>query len=119
MKDWSGKLLCFECARKLGAHINIGRKLKGRCHRCHSDQTLFRVTEVPFMAVAGEEVCPECAHPVGTHAASCQRSELELLRKELREVVGILEEFSSYDPGKGLAAQLREVLQRETSKSER
>jgi len=113
MKDWSGKLLCFECARKLGAHINIGRKLKGRCNRCHSDQTLFRVTEVPLAATADAEECPECGHPIGTHAASCQRSELELLRKELREVVGVLEEFGSYDPEKNLAAQLREVLQRE------
>lgn len=116
MKDWSGKSLCFECARKLGANINIGRKLKGRCHRCHSDQTLFRVTEVPLTAVADEEVCPECAHPVGTHAASCQRSELELLRKERREVVAILEEFGSYDAEKCLTAQLRQVLQRETNK---
>lgn len=118
MKDWSGKNLCFECARKLGANINIGRKLKGRCHRCHSDQTLFRVTEVPLTTVADDEECPECGHPVGTHAATCQRSELELLRKELREVVDILEEFGSYDPTKSLAAQLREVLLRETSQPE-
>jgi hypothetical protein len=112
MKDWSGKHLCFECAKKLGANINIGRKLKGRCHRCHSEQTLFRVTEVPITSIPGEEVCPECAHPVGTHAASCRRSELEILRNELREIVGVLEEFGSREPEKPLADQLRELLQR-------
>jgi hypothetical protein len=110
MKDWSGKNLCFECAKKLGANINIGRQFKGRCHRCHSEQTLFKVTKVPLTPLPGEDVCPECAHPVGTHANSCRRSELELLRNELQEIVKALEEFESYDPEKSLADQLREIL---------
>lgn len=111
MKDWSGKDLCFECAKKLGANINIGRKIRGRCHRCHSEQILFRVTEVPVAAVPGEEICPECAHPVGTHASTCQRSELDLLRQERREIVAMLEEFGRYEARKSLADQLRQALQ--------
>jgi protein-arginine kinase activator protein McsA len=109
MKDWSGKDLCFECAKKLGADINIGRHFKGRCHRCHSEQTLFKVRRVPVASLTGEELCPECAHPLGAHAAHCRRSERQLL-KELEEIVGVLEEFESYDPQKSLVDQLREVL---------
>lgn len=112
MKDWAGKNLCFECAGKLGANINIGRKLKGRCHRCHSEQTLFKVIEVPNTPIAGEDVCPECAHPVGTHAASCRRSELGLLRTELQEIVEVLEEFGEYDPEQPLPGQVRQLLRR-------
>lgn len=109
-KDWTKKDLCFECARKLGANINIGRKLKGRCHRCHSEQTLFRVTAMLTSPLLGEEVCPECAHPLGTHAATCSLSELELLRQELRQIAVVLEEFGCHDPGKPLPDQLREAL---------
>lgn len=112
MKDWTGKTLCFECARKLAANINIGRKLKGRCHRCHSEQTLFRVTAMPTAALLDEKVCPECAHPQGTHAATCSLSELELLRQELRQVAAVLEEIGCHEPGKPLVDQLREALQR-------
>lgn len=111
MKDWSGKSLCFECAKTLNANINIGRKLKGRCHRCHSEQTLFKVTKVPDIPVSGENVCPECAHPVGTHAASCRRSELEVLKNEREEILRILEKFERYDPEKSLADQLEQILQ--------
>lgn len=111
-KDWTGKDLCFECAKKLGANINIGRKLKGRCHRCHSEQTLFRVTAMSTAPLSDEEVCPECAHPLGTHAATCSRSELGLLRHELRQIAAVLEEFGCHDPGKPLPDQLREALQR-------
>lgn len=110
MKNWSGKTVCFECAKKLGANINIGRQFKGRCHRCHSEQTLFKVTEVPATLLAGDDVCPECAHPLGNHAAACRRSELELLRQEIQDIVTILKEAGSYDPEKPLADQLRKVL---------
>jgi hypothetical protein len=112
MKDWSGKNLCFECAKKLGANINIGHKLMGRCHRCHSEQTLFRVTGMPTQPIAGEDICPECAHPVGTHAAACPRSDLEILKREQEELVRVLEEFAGYDPEASLASQFRQILQR-------
>lgn len=112
MKNWSGKNLCFECAGKLGANINIGRKLKGRCHRCHSEQTLFKVLEVPNTPITGEDVCPECAHPVGTHEATCRRSELELLRTELQEIVKVLEEFAPYNKDQPIAEQFRQLLRR-------
>jgi hypothetical protein len=112
MKDWSGTNICFECAKKLGANINIGRQLKGRCHRCHSEQTLFKVTDVPTTPLATDEVCPECAHPLGTHANSCRRSELEILRQELQEIVSVLKEAECYDPEKSLADQLRQALRR-------
>jgi hypothetical protein len=110
MKNWTGKSLCFECAKKLGANINIGRQFKGRCHRCHSEQTLFNVTEVPVTTPLGEAVCAECAHPIGTHAADCRRSELEMLKKEREEIVGLLEALGGYDPEKPLAEQLRQAL---------
>jgi hypothetical protein len=110
MKNWSGKSICFECAKKLGANINIGRQFKGRCNRCHSEQTLFNVTEVPVTPPMGEDVCAECAHPVGTHAASCRRSELELLKRERAEIVSLLAPFGKFDPEKSLAEQLREAL---------
>lgn len=112
MKDWSGRHLCFECAKKLGANINIGLKLKGRCHRCHSEQTLFRVTEMPAKPSAEEDVCPECAHPTGTHAASCRRSELAILRAEREAIVRLLERFEEYAPEQSLVEQLGQVLQR-------
>ena len=114
-KDWSSKDLCFECAKRVGARINIGQKLKGRCHRCHSEQTLFKVTEMPAITLPGDDICPECAHPTGTHAATCRRSEAELLRRERREIVELLNEFAAYDPGEPLAGQLRRLLQ--TAKS--
>jgi hypothetical protein len=112
MKDWSGRHLCFECAKKLGANINIGLKLKGRCHRCHSEQTLFRVTEIPAKPSAEEDVCPECAHPIGTHAASCRRSELAILRAEREEMVRLLEQVEEYDPEQSLVEQLGRILRR-------
>jgi hypothetical protein len=111
MKDWSGKDLCFECAKKLGADINIGRQFKGRCHRCHSEQTLFKVRRVPVAPVTGDDLCPECAHPLGTHAAYCRRSERQLLR-EREEIVSVLEESASYDPQRSLVDQLREALRK-------
>lgn len=111
MKDWSGRNLCFECARKVGANINIGRQFKGRCHRCHSEQTLFLATEVPVIPAHGQDVCPECAHPIGTHAASCRRSELELLRKEREEIVRLLEEFGFDASGDALTDRLRRALE--------
>jgi hypothetical protein len=110
MKDWSGKTLCFECAKKVGANINIGHKLKGRCHRCHSEQTLFMAREVPITSLTDEGICPECAHPFGTHAAACQRSELELLKAERQEIVGALQELGAWDPEKSLADQIRHTL---------
>lgn len=110
MKDWSGKNLCFECAKKLGANINIGRKLKGRCHRCHSDQTLFKATEVPASPLSGGDICPECAHPLGTHAADCRRSELQILKREREEIIRMLEEFDGVDPEKSLPEQLARIL---------
>jgi hypothetical protein len=112
MKDWSGKNLCFECAKKVGANINIGRKVKGRCHRCHSEQTLFKATEVPFTPVLDEGICPECAHPAGAHAAICSRSELELLKTERQEIIRILEELGCYEPEIPLSIQIRQRLQR-------
>ena len=112
MKDWSGKELCFECAGKLGANINIGRKIKGRCHRCHSEQTLFKVTDMPVVPVAGEDVCEECGHPIGTHAASCRRSELKVLLNERQELIGLLEEEGVYRSDEPLAEQFRQLLQK-------
>lgn len=110
MKDWSGKDLCSECAGKVGASINIGRQCKGRCQRCHSEQTLFRVIAMPPAPAEVTDVCPECAHPIGTHALSCQRAELKIVRQELQEIVAILEELGLYDPEKTLAEQLRPIL---------
>jgi hypothetical protein len=110
MKNWAGKAICFECAKKLGANINIGRQFKGRCNRCHSEQTLFTATDVPMTPVADSDVCPECAHPVGTHAASCRRSELEILKKERADIVALLETFGGFDPEQSLTEQLRRAL---------
>ncbi|BCA79076.1 hypothetical protein [Desulfuromonas sp. AOP6] len=112
MKDWSGKELCFECAGKLGANINIGRKIKGRCHRCHSEQTLFKVTDMPVLPVAGEDVCEECGHPIGTHAASCRSSELKVLLNERQDLIRLLEDEGVYQPDEPLVEQLRRLLQR-------
>ncbi|MDW7645498.1 MAG: hypothetical protein SCI25_10665 [Desulfuromonadales bacterium] len=110
MKNWSGKNLCFECAKKLGTNINIGRKHKGRCHRCHSEQTVFKVTAMPIIVASGEGVCPECAHPEGAHAAFCPRSELEILKREREEIVKVLECVAHYDPEKSLSDQLEQIL---------
>lgn len=112
LKDWTGKSLCFACAQKLGASINIGLQFKGRCHRCHSEQTLFRAIDAPAATSGAEEVCSECHHPVGIHAAGCSRSELERLREDRREIVRLLEECGGYDPGHPLADQLRALLGR-------
>ncbi len=110
MKDWSGKNLCFECAKKVGAGINIGYHQKGRCHRCHSEQTVFQVTRAAVDQVEDVGICPECAHPSGTHAISCSRSELEQWTRERNEIVRILEETVGYDPGESLGSQLRRAL---------
>jgi hypothetical protein len=112
MKDWSGKSLCFECAKKLGANINIGRQFKGRCQRCHSEQTLFMVAAIPVAAPSGEPgVCSECAHPCGTHAAFCSRSEAGQLKMEREEIILALEETYGYDPEQPLADQIRKILE--------
>lgn len=117
MKDWSGKSLCFECAKKLGANINIGRQFKGRCQRCHSEQTLFRVAAVPEALPPGEAgICPECAHSSGAHAASCSRSETDRLRREREEIIRALEDTHGYDPDRPLPVQIREILENVLSK---
>jgi len=118
MKNWSGRHLCFECAKKLGANINIGLKLKGRCHRCHSEQTLFRVAEMATLPAAEEGVCAECAHPVGTHAATCRRSELAILKAEREALIRLLEPFGSYDPEQSLPEQFGRLLLRLTGRRE-
>ncbi len=111
MKDWSDKSLCFECARKVGANINIGLSTKGRCQRCHSEQTLFRVAQALVVVPCGEaDVCPECAHPGGAHASSCGRSEIALLQRERDAVIRVLEETVGFDPQQPLAQQIRRAL---------
>jgi hypothetical protein len=117
MKDWLDKSLCFECAKKLGANINIGRQFKGRCQRCHSEQTLFRVTAVPEAPPPGETgICPECAHPSGTHATSCSRSETGRLKREREEIIRALEETHGYDPDRPLSVQIRKILEKALNK---
>jgi len=107
MKGWIGKDICSECAATLGASLNIGRQCKGRCQRCHSEQTLFRVIEVTGH---DEDACLQCAHPPGTHAASCSRVDLRSLYREHEEIVKILQETGGYDPQKSLPEQLRKIL---------
>lgn len=111
MKSWFGKDLCAECAGKLGATLEVGRPLKGRCHRCHSEQTLFKVIRVSATPPSNENVCPECAHPIGTHALSCRQSELKIMQDERREIVELLQEYAGYDPEHSLADQLRRIFQ--------
>ena len=67
---------------------------------------------MPIIFISGEKACPECAHPEGAHAVSCPRSELEILKRELEEIVRVLERFGRYDPEKPLADQLREMLRK-------
>lgn len=110
MKNWTGTNLCFTCAQTLGASINIGRQFRGRCPRCHSEQTLFPALNASTSPPASEDVCPECAHPAGTHAAACRKSELERLRRERHDVVRLLEEHGGYDPEQPLAEQLERLL---------
>ncbi len=107
MKVWIGKDLCSECAGKLGASLNISRQRKGRCPRCHSEQTLFRVLDV---TAHDERACPQCAHPPGAHAASCSRADVQSMHREHEEIIKILQETGGYDPQMSLPNQLRKIL---------
>jgi len=118
MKDWSGKKLCFECIKTLGANINIGLKMNGCCQRCHREQTVFKVTNVPVIVAGQINVCPECAHSDGVHANDCPYSErLEKLTQERDEIVRLLQLFDLYEADTPLAEQIEKVLRQSSQKS--
>ncbi|MBW6510082.1 MAG: hypothetical protein K0A94_11140 [Desulfuromonadales bacterium] len=112
MKSWVGKDVCAECAGMLAASINIGFKTKGRCHRCHSEQELFNVIAMSPSPISAQNVCPECGHAGEAHAASCQRSEVALLRTERQQLVELLQEIGGYNADLSLADQIRQLLKK-------
>lgn len=112
MKSWIGKDVCAECAGMLAASINIGFKTKGRCHRCHSEQELFNVIAMSPSPISAQKVCPECSHVGEAHAASCQRSEVALLRTEKQQIVELLQDISCYNADLSLPDQIKQLLKK-------
>ncbi|MDT8440710.1 MAG: hypothetical protein RQ723_03500 [Desulfuromonadales bacterium] len=110
MKDWTGRKLCFECIKALGANMNIGQKTNGRCQRCHREQTVFTVTGSPAIVPGQVTVCPECAHSDGVHASNCGYSGGENLQQERDQIVRLLKRYGLYEEGRPLAEQLEKIL---------